>query len=293
MKQILALLVLATCIGCFKTTKDTNLVMARWAFAATNEEQLNDIAANIEDNYGVDGFKQVFAASKLILRRDNTFDLVLFQNYRHGKWKSTDNQLILYTEPHNDSISFVINSVDYSFMEIAIDTSNFMRFGRFIMPYENISFFDTQDSLKFQLLLDKNGYADKTKDPYSRENNWWRIKPVKEESLDEVKSRVLNMVDFHLLMFNDAIEKKKSIVTYNWFTSPLVVSNNGIALRNYQKIKEDWENCFYDSAQAWYGFLILRTGFEKNLEYPDHITNPFERNKNLLEQYRKNLVSGK
>lgn len=290
MKQILALLLFSTCTGCFKTAKDTNLVMARWVFAGTNEEQLIDIAANIEKSYGVEGFKQVFAASKLILRRDNTFDLVLFQNYRHGQWKSTDKQLILYTEPNNDSIFIAINSIDYDFMEIALDTTNFQRLGRFIMPYENISFFDTQDSLKFQLLLDKNGYADKAKDPYSRQNNWWRIKPLKEESLDEVKDRVLNMVDFHLLMFNDAIEKKRSVVTYNWFTSPLVVANNGIALRNYQKIEEDWESFFYDSAQAWYGFLILRTGFEKKLEYPDHITSPFERNKNLLEQYRKNLV---
>jgi len=293
MKTIFILFVFAVCTGCFKTTKDTNLVMARWAFAGTNEEQLTDIAANIENSYGVDGWKQVFAASKLILRRDQRFDFVLFQNYRHGKWRSTDNQLVLYTEPNNDSVCFSINKVDYDFMEIAIDTTNFKRLGRFIMPYDDISFFDTQDSLKFQLILDKKGYADKKEDPYSRENNWWRIKPLKEESLDEVKSRVLNLVDFHLLMFRDAIENKKSVVTYNWFSSPLVVSNNGIALRNYQKVKEDWEYYFYDSAQAWYGFLILRTGFEKKLEYPEHINNPFERNKNLLEQYRKNLTTGR
>lgn len=268
---------------------DQDYIKARWVFTTANAPDLQRIASNIESSYGVNGFKQVFAGSKFILRPDQTFDLVLFPNYRHGKWERTENKLILWPEPAGDSLYFLIDTVGYSNLILTINADNFGKLGRMAMPYDDVALFSGNETVTFTLGLDKERYRDDTEDPYSKHNNWWRIKPAQSEDLDQVKQRVLNMVDFHLLVFEDAMDRDKKVVTYNWFTSPLVVARNGLALKNYNKIREDWEQCFYDSAQARYGFLLLRTGFERKMSFPEQEKNPFQRNIRLLTDFRKNL----
>jgi hypothetical protein len=289
MKTVCRVLVLLLFFSSCITGKNDDLVSARWVFASTNAPALANMAERFETNYGVNGFQQVFAASKFIIRPDHSFDFVLFQNYRHGKWEHRRNQLLIRTEPRDTPITFIIDSIDYNFMELSIDSTNFQKFGRMVMPYENIDLFSGIQRLGFRLQLDNERYQDEKKDPYSKLNNWWRIKPLKSESTKEIKNRVLNLADFHLLMFEDALAREKKVITYNWFSSPLTVARNGLGLKSYKKIRTDWEECFYDSAQAWYGFLTLRSGFEKKMDFPEDVENPFERNKLLLQQYRKNL----
>jgi len=196
---------------------------------------------------------------------------------------------VLWTEPFNDSLIFHIDTLGVGYMQLSIDTGNFRQLGRFVMPYENIAFFNQKKKARFRLERDRETYNDASRDPYSKENNWWRIKPSRQEPPDQIHKRALKLVDFHLLMFEDALENDKKVITYNWFSSPLIVANNGLALKNYKKIETDWNEYFYDSTQAREGFRILSAGFDKKMKFPEGEENPFRRSIDMLQQYRRNL----
>ena len=289
MKTSLFLPVVLMLLSACSSSSDKQLLQKRWNFASTNIPSLEKIAKGYQTSYGINGFKQVFAASKFILRKDETFDLCLFQNYRHGRWKERNGALVLWPEPSADSLVLIIDSLGERFMQLSIDSNNFQKLGRFVMPFEGVAFFDKNKIARFRFERGDHGYSDLSEDPYSRENNWWRIRPTKPETQGQIHKRILNLVDFHTVMFEDAIERDKKVVTYNWFSSPLIVANNGLALKNYRKIEADWKEYFYDSTQAREGFRLLGRGFDKKMEFPYDIENPFKRNLNMLSQYRRNL----
>jgi hypothetical protein len=289
MKRIFYSLFVYVLFFACKAPSDQEIIQSRWNFSGTDIRPLEKIATQYQTTYGVNGFKQVFAASKFILRKDQTFDLCLFQNYRHGRWKERNGSLVLLIEPMNDSLVFNIDTLGAGYMQLSIDSNNFKQLGRFVMPYENIAFFERKNRARFRFEPDKDEYHNLAKDPYSRENNWWRIQPTKPESYEQLHKRARKLVDFHLLMFEDAIENEKKVITYNWFSSPIIVANNGLALKNYKKIEADWKEYFYDSAQARQGFQILSAGFDKKMNFPHEIKDPFKRSLNMLQQYRSNL----
>lgn len=96
MKFIPLLALVFVFTACMLKNND-DLISARWVFSETDATVVANAAREFGDQYGMNGFNQVFASSKFIIRPDNTFDLVFFQNYRHGKWEHRDRFLVLWT----------------------------------------------------------------------------------------------------------------------------------------------------------------------------------------------------
>ena len=287
--KFIPLLALVFVFTTCKLKNNDDLISARWVFSETDATVVANAAREFGDQYGMNGFNQVFASSKFIIRPDNTFDLVFFQNYRHGKWEHRDRFLVLWTEPDEDSVLFGIDTIGYRSMILRIDSLNFKRFGRMITPFDTTGLFADTEDIRFAFKLDKERYKDEGEDPYSKQNNWWRIKPMESENAAQVKKRVLALMDFHILMFEDAWDRKKDVELYNWFSSPLIVAGNGIALQRYEKIKEDWEDCFYNGEQAQQAYSLIQQGFKKKLKANPDIERRFLRNKDMLLQLRKNI----
>jgi hypothetical protein len=275
--------------SCLNVANNNDLVSARWVFSKTDAADIRKSADQTEYYYGTDGFEQAFAASKFIIRPDNTFDLNLFQNYRHGKWEHKDRFLILCVEPFKDSIYLTIDTVAYRSMQLTIDTINFRKLGRMIKPEGIHSLFADKDEIHFLFKLDKETYKDEDEDPYSKTNNKWRIKPATSETPDEIKKRVLNLVDFYMLMYEDAWSRNKGMVLYTWFNAPLFVTNDVIALKKYEEVQADWEDYFYNPQEAMQAYRLLESGFTKKIKANKEIESKFLRNKDLLEQFKKNI----
>jgi hypothetical protein len=280
---------LAVLFTACKFKNNSDLVSARWVFSETDATPIVKTAEEFESFYGRNGFNQVFAASKFIIRPDNMFDLVFFQNYRHGKWEHRDRFLVLLTEPDEDSLFFGIDTIGYRSMILRIDSFNYKKLGRMVTPFDTTGLFADADEIRFAFKLDKERYKDEDEDPYSKSNNWWRIKPLEPEKPEQVKKRVLALIDFHILMFQDAWDREKDVVLYTWFSSPLIVAGNGMALQRYETIKADWEDCFYNAEQAQQGYRLLQDGFKKKLKANDDYKRRFLRNRDLLQQLRKNI----
>ncbi|MFL9481648.1 hypothetical protein ACI6Q2_02645 [Chitinophagaceae bacterium LWZ2-11] len=268
------------------------LIKYRWSFSFVQSPALIGLLTELQGVNGVnDPFKQVLHSSKLIIRDDESFDMVLFDNYWHGTWtyNQVHNQLALLPENQTKPVLLKVDTLGLKYMQIELDSSNFKKLPDFRNPKgAGGSWFPEDEPVKIGLIPDKESYSDKEKDPYSIKNNSWRIKPENKESDKQIKQRVLNHLSFFKLLFEDAYKYDKNYVTYDWFVSPVLPASNGIALKNYEKIKLGWEACFFDSAQAAQGYELLRGGFSAKIKFPD-TENRFLQSRDMIDQLINNI----
>jgi hypothetical protein len=269
------------------------LIQYRWNISFVQSPALTNLLEKLKETPGVsDPNLQLFYGNKLILRSENKFDFVLFDNYWHGQWQYDNSSKKLLLTPQNTGtpIVFQVDSVGLHFMQLKLDSSNFKK-----LPYfrdtkgAEGSWFSEKAPVTIDLEPDKERYNDESKDPYSEKNNAWRIKPVHPESDKEIKKRVLNHLNFFRLLFTDAYDRNKTVVVYNWFVSPVLPAHNGIALKNYYVIKQGWENCFYDSLQAMQGYQLLNDAFSQRFEYPKN-DNPFLQRRDMIDSVIANVM---
>lgn len=264
----------------------------RWSFSFTTMPgfigAIEQFAARNDEDI-VTSYQKFFLGSKLIFRKDNSFDLVLFKNYRHGSWKfDSKRKQVVFTPEHAPAFTAKVDSVSVDFLQLSIAGSAIKNI---VTITNNDSLFTTfmnNDYFTFQLLKDDDRYSNAADDLYSKYNNWWRIKPVHAETDAELKKRVVNHVKFYRQLFQDAIDKNRSFVAYSWFTSPVVVASNGIALRSYEKVQNEWETNFFDSSNARKGFEILGKGFSKKIDLTN-IEQGYQGKIYMLNQVLKNI----
>lgn len=271
---------------------DSNSITKRWSFDYANAPIIKDLADSAKIINILAPYKQVFVGSKLILRKDKSFDCVLFDNYLHGIWEyDEDNQQLFLTPCHQkQTIRLAIDSVDPKLLQFRIDSINFLKWKEFRNPVNSKEgWFTHNRQVIFRMAKDKEEYTNPEKDPYNLQNNKWRIKPIQSENSEEIKQRVKQHLLFFKLLFDDAYTNDNEFVAYNWFVSPVLPANNGIALKKYGKIKKGWEGCFYDSTQAIQGFELLRYSFNRHLEFPGEVQNKFKQGSIMIDQLLQNM----
>ena len=287
---LLSLAILIIFTGC--NFSDSNLLTKRWSFNYANAPIIKNLADSAKIFNILAPYKQVFVGSKLILRKDMSFDCVLFDNYWHGNWQYDEENHQLFLTPCNqkENIRLTIDSLTSNLLQFRIDSNNFSKWHNFRNPPNSTErWFTHNRQVIFRMTADKEEYSHPEMDPYDIKNNSWRIKPVKSESTEEIKNRIKQHLLFYKLLFDDAYTKDAEYVAFNWFVSPVLPANNGIALKNYTKIKRGWEGCFYNSSQAIQGFQILRIAFNGPLEFPGKIENKFKRGSIMMDQLLQNI----
>ena len=143
---------------------------------------------------------------------------------------------------------------------------------------------------QFLLTVNNDRYRDAADDPYSMENNWWRMKPSEPEANERIKERVLNHLRFWELIFTDAEDYEREWVSYNWFASPLVIAVNGAQLSFYKEIQRQWDCNFFDSSDAQKGYALMRKCFSKKINYLK-TENKYRRSADMIHQLTDNLVN--
>lgn len=287
---ILSIAIIILFNGC--NFSDSNILSKSWCFEYANAPIIRNLADSAKIINILAPYKQVFVGSKLILRKDMSFDCVLFDNYRHGNWQYDEENQQLFLTPCNqkETIRLTIDSLTTNLLQFRIDSLNFSKWNGFRNPANSKEgWFTHNRQVIFRMSADNEVYSNPEKDPYNLQANRWRIKPIRSESTEEIKQRVKQHLQFYKLLFDDAYDHDKEYVTYNWFVSPVLPANNGIALKNYSKIKQGWEGCFYDSTQAIQGFRLLRAAFSSNLVFPKNIENKFKRGSNMISQLLQNI----
>jgi len=294
MRKIYCITLIIISFTCCKKSPD-KLIAGRWDFIGASPVTAD--SSEITSQYNPSSNEQVtytdfseksFAGNKLILRNDGIFDLSLFQAYLHGKWNFTAKQklLKLFNETQKDSFVLRIDSISSNYIELNCDSN-------FINRIQGLSHRDTSGmpvitSCTFYLYKNRDRYANQENDPYSIVYNKWRIKPQQQENQQQIKERVLNHLEFLRMIFKDADDKNRTTVSYNFFNTPLIIASNGIALKYFEDIQEDWSKNFFDSAQAHTGYRELRKSFSKKINHLQ-TDNLFEKKTDMFRQMIENV----
>lgn len=87
-------------------------------------------------------------------------------------------------------------------------------------------------------------------DPFSKENNWWRIKADHKETDKEITERLKNHFRFWEKYFSWALKTEKEILNVRSLPSPLKLYSNGFVVIPYQDQSPKWAANFYDSTDS-------------------------------------------
>lgn len=290
---LLSLCVLV-CAGCKE--EPAAALVNRWDFVALKTPEMHKILPNLGSS-GTDietMMRQFLLDYKLILRKDSSFDLVLFRQYVHGKWNYDPETKYLHLHDASAgrfNLVFHIDTVNANVLKLDLDEFGMDKLTALHATDEN-GYRHLQGKAYCQFLLTVNNdrYRDATDDPYSMENNWWRMKPSEPEADERIKERVLNHLRFWELIFTDAEDYEREWVSYNWFASPLVIAVNGAQLSFYKEVQRQWDCNFFDSSDAQKGYALMRKCFSKKINYLK-TENKYRRSADMIHQLTDNLVN--
>ena len=125
MKNIFILLIPVAFLGCIRSS--SNQLLGRWNIGDTKMYSFDStIHAIAEENEEEDQtiYQRFFLDNKLILRKDNSFDLVLFKNYQHGNWSYTDSTKTLrfFGMNSNPGFNCKVDSVNSNLLQLRFDS---------------------------------------------------------------------------------------------------------------------------------------------------------------------------
>jgi len=270
-------------------------LVGRWDFSSLEMPGMPDFLYEIKKT-GDDNaltFKKFLLGDKLILRKDSTFDLVMLKQYIHGSWKyDKENKNLFLKDVSANKLNMTVRIDSVNAVRLIFDIDEFSLNKIVNLHAADNNYYDllqNKSYCQFYLDVDREQYSDLKNDPYSIENNKWRVKPFEQETDKQIKERVFNHLDFWQNLFADAQEKERSYVAYSWFDSPLVVAENGVKLEFYDEHKREWDQNFYDSTDANKGYQMMRKCFSKKLKFME-TDDKYKRHEDVIKQLKTNYT---
>jgi len=132
-------------------------------------------------------------------------------------------------------------------------------------------------------------YSNAREEPFSLENNRWRIKPKQKESDLLVHQRLKENIHFFLLFYKSALDKDEKTVSFWGLPSCFKWYGGGIFLKKEKELKENWINCFYNKEQAMQAYHLAEKLMEVKYTWPKGEQNWLKLNLAVLEQMYKKL----
>lgn len=183
---------------------------------------------------GVDSLTPV---SFLELRPDGSYSSD-FGRYEFGRWETKDKQLLL-TNQHHKTFIYAIGQISSADMELTIAKDRIGHFESKTLPSDNPA-----------------------EDPFSRDNNGWRIPATHKETAAEIKKRLYNHCQFWELYFKWAQDKKLDIVDVRSTPTPIKIYGNGFGLKPFEDLPPRWKSYFFDDDDCRKANDMLKDIFE-------------------------------
>ena len=177
-------------------------------------------------------------ASFLNLQKDGTYTSDL-DEFEYGLWK-LDNKT-LYLNDYRNKITTI--KIEYL-------SGNEMRISSEHIPAAS---FEGQPS----------EFKTTAENPFSKENNLWRVPPQQKENDSEIKSRLLNHMKFWEEYFSWALTHNISSIDVRSTPTLLKIYGNGFALKPYTDLPKKWKSYFYDQEDCQKANDIIKTVFDK------------------------------
>lgn len=129
---------------------------------------------------------------------------------------------------------------------------------------------------------------------FDKEKNKWRIKAVKEESDNEIRERLIQMLEYYAVYFQ-LIADESSYFMPSRVILPFKFYQHGIGLKTFDR-ESKFAQLFYSTEQAQFAGFVLKGAIERaSFDYKDNSSYSKEYVKMLEElarEVRKQLVVG-
>lgn len=177
-------------------------------------------------------------ASFLYLHPDNTYTSD-FNKFDHGHWNRNDSAL-LFINQQKITISFPIRRLSGNELQLVSAQGTILNFeqqpANFSSPGDN---------------------------PFSIENNRWRIQAAKKETEQELRNRLRNHFRFYEVYFKWALDAKLNSIDVRSTPSLIKIYGNGFALKNFDELPASWRFYFFDEEDCRKANDMVKDIFEK------------------------------
>lgn len=178
------------------------------------------------------------AASFLCLQKDGSYTRD-FGVFDYGTWTYADKKLILASQ-RNQPATFEIESL--SSKEMMVNMGEYeVNFDGQPLPAEKAA-----------------------GNPFSLENNRWRIPAGKKEDDASLRRRLANHCHFWEVYFTWALKTQQQYLDVRSTPTPIKIYGNGFALKNVEDEPGRWKTYFYDEEDCKKGFDIMKAVFDKH-----------------------------
>jgi hypothetical protein len=126
-------------------------------------------------------------------------------------------------------------------------------------------------------------------EPYSLENNRWRIKPTAIESDSAIHQRLKENLKFFILFYKSALAKNDTIISFWGLPSCFKWYGGAIFIKKKEELKDNWINCFYNKEQAMQAYALADRLLGQKYDWPKGERNWVKLNLAVVELMYKKL----
>jgi hypothetical protein len=159
----------------------------------------------------------ITSASFIDLHADGTYTRD-FGNFDYGRWQQKDSILIL-TGAKKGPVNCVIKSLIDDQLDLQIQKRVTITFGKQPGTFDSIAH-----------------------NPFSVENNLWRLKAAQKETDQQLKERLRNHCRFYQEYFKWGLKDQLSTLDVRGTASPIKIYKNGFALLPFERLPERWKD---------------------------------------------------
>lgn len=193
--------------------------------------------------------------------------------HNEGKWNMDEAKKQLHLSPTNGSLQHMDS---YYILDKTLNMEVTARLFR--KPYANDA--NVEKTVFFKCRINKSKH-----DPYAATMQTWRQQPTTPETDGQIRQRVLRYLDFLTEMYQHAIDNDLKELSGSWYPQPILMHyGNGVRMA-YSNELDEWNKCFYDSAQAVKGYQVLSGAMYKTKL--GSFDSKFERNLDFVQQLKK------
>lgn len=227
---LLAACLTLTLTACFHM-RDPRHLTSLWFYTYNSDSTLN-----INDSLSP---MELTPANFIELRPDSSFNRD-FGRFEYGTWTVKDNRLSL-TNQAQETIVYDFHYMGGDDLELAVGKGKKAHFEGHPIP----------------------GPAAQS-DPFSRENNLWRIPATRKETDPEIRARLLNHCHFWETYFTWALNNDLSSVDVRSTPTLIKIYGNGFTLKPFADLPREWKSYFYDAADCEKANDLMKDVFQNH-----------------------------
>jgi hypothetical protein len=206
-------------------------------------------------------------ASFLELRKDGTFTRD-FGRFEYGKWTFTDKKLYLTDQTNKSTHIEPFPVASLTAKEMQLDLGQ----GR-------TGFFESQALPS----------TTSVEDPFSGQNNQWRIPATRKENEEEIKKRLYNHCQFWETYFTWALKNEIGTIDVRSTPTAIKIYGNGFGLKPFEELPARWKGCFFDDEDCRKASDMIQDIFQhRNIAWA-HADNKYKLFISAFQQLKRYL----